>query len=83
MSSWSRTILAEVSHHVTRTPDSSTDHPPDCPMTLSYVDHSDPMVRAEAARLTRLIIRHARVRRASRDMLPYFTYSTELESLPE
>ena len=49
--------------------------------TLS--DHSDPTVRREAALLTNLIIKHARVRRTSRDFVPYFTYSSVLESLPE
>ena len=49
--------------------------------TLS--DHNDPTVRREAALLTSLIIRHARVRRTSRDFVPYFSYSSMLESLPE
>ena len=45
---------------------------------LPNVDHTDPEVRdkarKEAAHLTNLIIKHARVRKASRDHVPYFSY---------
>ena len=45
---------------------------------LPNVDHTDPEVRdkarKEAAHLTKLIIKHARVRKASRDHVPYFSY---------